>query len=253
VNLLFRTACEPDVVQYEIHRAVQPGLTAGTLVGIVRNDDIPPRSGGYGEQSKLYKVREYDHAIFVDKAVEPGTTYYYKIRAVDRAGQKGAFSEEVSICTKESLLPKGWRVSAQSTYAPEYDASLALDGDPDPYRGWISKPYGGGTKDKPLDVWWQVEFPAGKPVTLTGVKIIGDHRDVIPLQKSLQIQVREGGAWQTIQEVKNATTKDIEVSFPQPVTTDSLRVFVPSADLPRSADAPVDGIVRICEIKIATK
>ena len=43
VTLLFRTACEPDVMQYEMYRG-------DALVGVVKSDDIPPRSGGYGER-----------------------------------------------------------------------------------------------------------------------------------------------------------------------------------------------------------
>jgi hypothetical protein len=38
------------------------------------------------------------------------------------------------------------------------------------------------------------------------------------------------------------------VEFPQVVTTDALRVFVPAVDLPKSERADVDGIVRICEL-----
>ena len=154
VNLLFRTACEPDVTQYEIHRSTAPGFVAGTntLVGVVKSDDIPPRSGGYGESPIQYKNQDYDHAMFLDNTVAPDTLYYLKVRAVDSAGQKGAFSDEVSIRTKGAFLP-GWKVTAQSVYAPEYAPELALDGDPDPFQAWISKQYGGGTKAQPQAVW----------------------------------------------------------------------------------------------------
>jgi len=247
VNLLFRTACEPDVVRYEIHRSTQPGFTVGTntLVGVVNSDDKPPVTSNCGGSQILYKVSEYDHAQFADKTVEAGTTYYYKVRAVDVAGHQGAFSEEVFIKTKtpNSLF----KATAQSIDSPEFDADNALDGDPDPYRAWISKQYGGGTKAQPLDVWWAVEF-LKKPVTIKGVKLVGDHRDVIPLQKNLQVQVREGGVWKTVGELKDATTKDVTISFAQAETTDALRIFVPAADLPKSDRADVDGIVRICEI-----
>ena len=250
VNLLFRTSCEPDVTQYEVHRSTASGFVAGTntLVGVVKSDDIPPRSGGYGESAIQYQNKDYDHVMFTDKAVKADTLYYYKVCAVDAAGQKGAFSGEVSIRTKALRVPEGWKVEAQSVYAPEYAPDLAIDGDADPFQSWISKSYGGGTKDKPLDVWWQVEFPAGKPMTIKGVKITGDHRDVIPLQKNLQVQVRNGGTWKTIGEVKDAAAKDCAVTFAQPVTTEALRVFVPAADLPKSERADVDGIVRICEL-----
>jgi hypothetical protein len=253
VNLLFRTACEPDVTHYEIHRSTQPGFPAdtNTQVGVVRSDDLPPRSGGYGETPIKYKVREYDHATFADKTVEASTTYYYRVRAVDAAGQKGEFSAEVSARTKEPFLA-GYKISAQSVYAPEYDAELALDGDPDPYRAWISKPYGGGTKAHPLDVWWAVEF-VKQPLTIQGVKIIGDHRPEIPLQTALQVQVREDGEWRTVAEVQDAKDKDMTVRFPQPMPVRSLRIFVPATALPRSPQrADTDGIVRICEVLAIT-
>lgn len=246
VNLLFRTACEPDVACYEIHRSTTTRFAAGqeTLVGVVKSDDIPPRSGGYGEQ-RLYKVKEYDHATFADHGAAPNTVYYYKVRAVDTAGQKGEFSKEVSVSTKDV----SFRTSAQSVYAPEYGADNAVDGDRDPYRAWISKPYGGGTKAKPLDVWWAIEF-LKKPITIKGVKIIGDHRPIIPLQKNLQIQVRQAGAWTTVGQCKAAADKDIAIPFAGPVTTAALRVFVAASDLPSSDRAELDGIVRIAELLV---
>ena len=107
VNLLFRTSCEPDVTQYEVHRSTASGFVAGTntLVGVVKSDDVPPRSGGYGESPIQYKNKDYDHAMCEDKSVEPDTQYYYKVCGVDAAGQKGAFSGEVSIRTKTPGVP----------------------------------------------------------------------------------------------------------------------------------------------------
>ena len=127
---------------------------------------------------------------------------------------------------------------------------MALDDSADPNRAWISKQYGGGTKDKPLNVWWAIEFPA-KPVTIKGVKIIGDHRDVIPLQTALQVQVYENGAWRTVAQVKDASDKDLVVKFPQPLSVTALRIFVPAADLPKSPQcADTDGIASICELQV---
>ena len=230
-----------------------------------------PSSGGSGERGRIYKVKKYDHATFAD--MTSGTTndygnignflkerpdtyistmfdysrctpYYYKVRAVDAAGQKGTFSDEVSIRTKEQAL----RGTAQSIYAPEHGADNALD--PAIHRAWVSKQYGGGTKAKPNDVWWAVEF-LEKPVTIKGVTIIGDHRDVIPLQTALQVQVRDNGAWKTVAEVKDANDKIITVTLPKPVFVTGLRIFVPAADLPKSPQrADTDGIVRICELRV---
>src|ERR1019366_2567066 len=112
------------------------------------------------------------------------------------------------------------RVTAQSVYAPEYAPENAIDGDPDPLAAWISKPYGGGTKSKPLDVWWAIEFRGGKKMALRGVKLIGDDRPVIPLQRNLKVQARVAGGWQTVGELKDAAAKTVTVEFPQVVATD---------------------------------
>jgi len=184
--------------------------------------------------------------MFQDNAVQPATAYYYRVCAVDTAGQRGPFSLEAAVRTKAAAAAA--KVTAQSVYAPEYGPDNAIDGNPDPFAAWISKPYGGGTKDKPLDVWWAIEFPAGKKVRLRGVKIIGDDRPVIPLQRNLKVQVREGADWKTLGELQNATARTVKVDFSEAVAAEGLRVFVPAADLPKSDRADVDSIVRICEL-----
>ena len=75
-------------------------VSENTRVGTVNSKDVPVRSGGSGESHILYVNAEYDHAMFQDSIVKPGTVYYYKVRAVDAAGQKGECSTEVSIRTK---------------------------------------------------------------------------------------------------------------------------------------------------------
>jgi hypothetical protein len=102
VNLLFRTSCEPDIVHYEIHRSENQDFSVNdnTKISIVNSNDVPPRSGGYGESRILYVNAEYDHTMFQDSIVKPGTVYFYKVRAVDASGQKGECSQEVSIRTR---------------------------------------------------------------------------------------------------------------------------------------------------------
>jgi chitodextrinase len=237
------------VRQYEIHRSTSAGFEpdASTRIGMANADGIVKASSVYGHVPFDHRQGDYDHMMFQDNAVQPATTYYYRVCALDAAGQRGPFSQEAAVRTKAPRAAAE-KVTAQSVYAPEYAPENAIDGDPDPYAAWISKPYGGGTKDKPRDVWWAIEFPGAKKLQLRGVKIVGDDRPIIPLQRNLQIQVRTGGGWETVGELKDASVRTVTVDFPQVVTTGALRVLVPAADLPKSERADVDGIVRICEL-----
>jgi hypothetical protein len=252
VNLLFRSNCESDVARYEIHRSSTPGFVPGenTRIGEVNADTIIKGSTAYGHTPIDRRLREFDHIMYQDIAVEAFSEYYYRVCAVDAAGQKGPFSDEAAVTTtgREPQTTLGRKIAAQSVYAPEYGRVLAIDGNPDPFHAWISKPYGGGTKERPRDVWWQMEF-AGKPARqIKGVKIIGDHREIIPLQKNLQVQLLQAGVWKTVAEVRDAPQKDIVATWPQPLEAGGIRIVVPAADLPRSDRPEVDGIVRICEL-----
>ena len=295
VNVLFRTSCESDIAGYEIYRSNKPGHT-GALVGTVKSDDIPIRSYGYGEQWRHNKevmflpVKAYDHATFADKTVKPATTYYYKVRAVDSAGQKGAFSQEALVTTKDTLwectaqstrdmvtdapqyrepdwgVPAGWKIDPKNPRGPgsvygndpvynpaasmegDYSSGKALDGDTTDYESWKSRPYGGGTKEKPLDVWWAVEFRK-KPVSIAGVRVIGSSRKDMPVLKTFEIQIRGNGGWETVKSVTNTGMNDIRVEFGKIVTCAGLRIFVKSADLPKAEPpSPWDGTVTICEV-----
>ena len=251
VNLLWRTACESDIRRYEVHRTTTPGFQpqAGTRIAVVDADAVLQGGREYGQTPIAYRLREFDHQMYLDKDVQPMTTYFYRVAAVDTAGQIGPFSDEVQITTKgpDPLTALARSITAQSVYAPEYRVELAVDGSPDPNASWISRPYGGGTKQKPLDTWWQVEF-GQKPLVIRGVKIVGDERPGRPRQENLQIQVRKGEKWSTVGTVRKARSNTVQVDFPQVVSGDALRVFVPAADLPRSTAASQDGIVRICEL-----
>jgi len=102
VNLLFRANCESDVVRYEIHRSAKPGFTPNeaTRIGQVNADAIVKGSTAYGHTPVDHQVRDYDHIMYQDDAVEPLSEYFYRVRAVDAAGQKGPFSDEASVTTK---------------------------------------------------------------------------------------------------------------------------------------------------------
>ena len=105
----------------------------------------------YGQSPIDYRLDEFDHQMYFDNTVEPSTTYCYRVCAVDAGGGKGPFSREVQATTKApdplAILAKG--ITAQSVYAPQYGVEQAIDGSTDPNLAWISKPYGGGTKESP--------------------------------------------------------------------------------------------------------
>jgi chitodextrinase len=50
--------------------------------------------------------------MFQDDTVQPGTTYCYRVRAVDTAGQRGPLSVESSVRTNPAAAP-GEKVTAQ--------------------------------------------------------------------------------------------------------------------------------------------
>ena len=250
VNLLFRTSCEPDVRRYEVHRSTVSGFKPddSTLIRVADADAVVAGSNAYGHVPVDHRMGDYDHMMYADYSVQPATTYFYRVRAVDTAGQKGPFSEEATATTKPTVRPI-CATSASSEFDSLYPADNAIDGYPYPDGAWLSLPYGGGTREKPSDAWWAVEFP--RPVALSGVDVVGDERDVIPVQRGLRIDYRINGAWETAAEVRNAKERTIEARWPAPVTTDAVRVYVPAADLPKSTIPGIpDGVVRICELAL---
>jgi len=110
VNLLFRTSCESDVQTYEIHRSILPGFQPSdrTRIALVDANAMVKGSRAYGHVPIDHRVGDYDHQMFEDDDVQPLTTYYYQVRAVDTAGQPGPFSTEASAHTgppKETIRP----------------------------------------------------------------------------------------------------------------------------------------------------
>ena len=95
VNLMWRTNCESDVRQYEVHRSTSAGFSPddATRIAVIDADAAIPGSSEYGHVPIEYRMGDYDHLMYLDEAVQPTTTYYYRVRAVDAAGQRGEFSQ----------------------------------------------------------------------------------------------------------------------------------------------------------------
>ena len=102
VNLLFRTDPESDVHLYEIHRSNQPAFEtdASTRVGVADANRIVKASNEYGHVPIDHRMSEYDHMMWQDDTVRPSSTYYYRVCAVDNAGQRGPCSAVASVRTK---------------------------------------------------------------------------------------------------------------------------------------------------------
>jgi hypothetical protein len=102
VNLLFRTDPESDVHLYEIHRSNQPAfeIDASTRVGVADANGIVKGSNEYGHVPIDHRMNEYDHMMWQDDTVRPSSTYYYRVCAVDNAGQRGPCSAVASVRTK---------------------------------------------------------------------------------------------------------------------------------------------------------
>ncbi len=102
VNLLWRTNCESDVRHYEVHRSTTAGFQPhdGTRIAVVDANAVLEGGREYGQTPIAYRLWEFDHQMLLDKDVQPATTYFYRVAAVDTAGQKGPFSDPVTVTTK---------------------------------------------------------------------------------------------------------------------------------------------------------
>ena len=101
LTLWFYANIEPDIVRYEIHRAETPDFdpSDATRVGKVDLAEEVQYDTLWGVHMQNPR-REYDRQTFRDEKVQPGKTYYYRVCAVDAAGQHGGFSECVCGETK---------------------------------------------------------------------------------------------------------------------------------------------------------
>ena len=141
---------------------------------------------------------------------------------------------------------------SQSDYGDAYSAAMAIDGATT--SQWVSKQYGGKTRENPADVWLGVNLPDG--TKFKGLKILGDEREMMPIQENFKILLRrdteliEPNEFTIIAdpEVKNA----YEVHYNEDQTADGIMIYFNKDDLPKSVWKEQDGLVRIKELFLIT-
>ncbi len=84
--LMWGENMEKDFSHYELHRSTTRGFTPDETNFVA---EIP---------RGVYRVARYE-----DKGLKPATRYYYRVRAVNKAEKKGAWSDEFSASTREPL------------------------------------------------------------------------------------------------------------------------------------------------------
>jgi hypothetical protein len=95
--LFFYSGIESDISGYRIYRSPVKGFTpsAGDLTGEIDAAQRIRHTTPHGFNSVERSLQEFTMQMWADESVEPNTTYYYRVCAVDRAGQAGEFSDEV--------------------------------------------------------------------------------------------------------------------------------------------------------------
>jgi hypothetical protein len=106
ICLLFYTNVESDVTRYRVHRSETPGFRPGdaTLLHDIDarqkfNHVIP-----HGFATVTRELRDYTMIVYPDESARPNRRYYYRVCAVDEAGQEGEFSDEVSAISEITLV-----------------------------------------------------------------------------------------------------------------------------------------------------
>ena len=98
ICLLFYTNVESDVSRYRVYRSEAPGFRpdAATLLydidARLTFDHVIP----HGFATVTRELRDFSMIVYPDESARPNRRYYYRVCAVDDAGQPGEFSDEVS-------------------------------------------------------------------------------------------------------------------------------------------------------------
>jgi hypothetical protein len=240
INLDFRTNCESDIVRYDVYRSTQPGFTpsAANRIGAVDPAAIIPGGTSYGQTPVDRRMDEFDHLMYQDDAVRPNTTYYYRVRAVDRVGQCGPFSHEA--VGRTGAPPRPEAESFRMLTHPEW----AIDGNR--ATVWASAPFGGGTADRRRPAWLRVYLP--RRTTICGVRVVVP-AGAGPLPTSYSLSCLQGTQWEPAGKPVKPKSNTFVIPCPA-VQTEAIRLSVIGYYQPQPKGPAQDGIVRIAEVEL---
>jgi hypothetical protein len=106
ICLLFYTNVESDVTHYRIYRSETAGFRPDrtTLLYDMDAREKFNHAIPHGFATVTREVRDYSMIVYPDESVKPNRRYYYRVCAVDDAGQPGEFSDEVSAISEIKRL-----------------------------------------------------------------------------------------------------------------------------------------------------
>ena len=145
------------------------------------------------------------------------------------------------------------RAVAQTSINDAWNAPMAFDNNKEIGSQWQCMQYGGGSKNAPQDTWLGYILP--EKLKICGVEIIGDDRDIMPVQENYRIYTRLDGKMSLAGELRtqgvNLGKKNHNrIIFDHEFEADGIMLSVLSDELPKSDLADQDGIVRVVEFKL---
>jgi hypothetical protein len=164
--------------------------------------------------------------------LDPNTTYYFVIFAIDDAGNYSPVSNTASGSTLDYIegttnLALSAVVSASQTDA-RYSAEGAVDGNTGDYQGWATNAFAG-------DDWLMLEWAAPQIISRVDIYSTTGY-----LFSGYIIQAWDGSEWVDIMSAGN--TEKLRTTRFSPVTTTKLRILGTAGDM--------YGIYRIDEIEV---
>lgn len=102
ISLLFSTNVESDVVRYRVYRGEHVGFTAdkGTLLDEIDATRPFEHVTPHAFATVTRALRDYTMIVYPDESAQPNKRYYYRVCAVDAAGQAGELSDEAMATTE---------------------------------------------------------------------------------------------------------------------------------------------------------